>query len=153
METCNSGGSPNSAPRPERCQVTTDWLTIKDCSAASGMLKRKYGRIVNVASIAGKEGNPTLIPYSASKAGLINMTKALAKEVVGKGDITVNGSVGVGPTVSTPPVVEGMYIANGTFDTGPSQPGAERSFLSSGAGDSPLLCIRCARRFSSWMRA
>jgi 2-dehydro-3-deoxy-L-rhamnonate dehydrogenase (NAD+) len=55
-----------------------------------GMLGRKYGRIVNVASIAGKEGNPTLIPYSASKAGLINLTKALAKEVVGKGDITVN---------------------------------------------------------------
>jgi 3-oxoacyl-[acyl-carrier protein] reductase len=57
---------------------------------AGGMIARKYGRIVNVASIAGKEGNPTLIPYSASKAGLINMTKALAKEVVGKGDITVN---------------------------------------------------------------
>ena len=56
----------------------------------SGMMARRYGRIVNVASIAGKEGNPTLIPYSASKAALINMTKALAKEVVGKGDITVN---------------------------------------------------------------
>jgi NAD(P)-dependent dehydrogenase (short-subunit alcohol dehydrogenase family) len=58
--------------------------------APTGMLARKYGRIVNVASIAGKEGNPTLIPYSASKAGLINFTKALAKEVVGKGDITIN---------------------------------------------------------------
>jgi 3-oxoacyl-[acyl-carrier protein] reductase len=57
---------------------------------ATGMIGRKYGRIVNVASIAGKEGNPTLIPYSASKAGLINLTKALAKEVVAKGDITVN---------------------------------------------------------------
>jgi 2-dehydro-3-deoxy-L-rhamnonate dehydrogenase (NAD+) len=57
---------------------------------SAGMLARKYGRIVNIASIAGKEGNPTLIPYSASKAGLINMTKALAKEVVGKGDVTVN---------------------------------------------------------------
>lgn len=54
------------------------------------MLQRKYGRIVNVASIAGKEGNPTLIPYSATKAGLIALTKALAKEVAGKGDITVN---------------------------------------------------------------
>src|SRR5262249_35080843 len=48
------------------------------------------GRIVNVASIAGKEGNPTLIPYSVSKAGLIALTKALAKEVAGKGDLTVN---------------------------------------------------------------
>jgi 3-oxoacyl-[acyl-carrier protein] reductase len=57
---------------------------------ATGMIAQRYGRIVNVASIAGKEGNPTLIPYSASKAALINLTKALAKEVVGKGDITVN---------------------------------------------------------------
>ncbi len=56
----------------------------------TGMLAQKYGRIVNIASIAGKEGNPTLIPYSASKAALINMTKSLAKELVGKGDITVN---------------------------------------------------------------
>lgn len=56
----------------------------------SGMLERGYGRILNVASIAGKEGNPTLIPYSATKAAVIALTKALAKEVAGKGDITVN---------------------------------------------------------------
>ena len=61
-----------------------------DGKPATGMIGRKFGRIINVASIAGKEGNPTLIPYSASKAALINMTKALAKEVVGRGDITVN---------------------------------------------------------------
>lgn len=61
------------------------------CKAVIGeMLDRKYGRIVNVASIAGKEGNPTLIPYSATKAAVICLTKALAKEVAGKGDITVN---------------------------------------------------------------
>ena len=61
------------------------------CKAVIGeMLGRKYGRIVNVASIAGKEGNPTLIPYSATKAAVICLTKALAKEVAGKGDITVN---------------------------------------------------------------
>ena len=54
------------------------------------MLERGYGRILNVASIAGKEGNPTLIPYSATKAGVIALTKALAKEVAGKGDLTVN---------------------------------------------------------------
>ncbi len=56
----------------------------------NGMLDRKYGRILNVASIAGKEGNPTLGPYSASKAAVIALTKSLAKEVAGKGDITVN---------------------------------------------------------------
>lgn len=54
------------------------------------MVGQGYGRIVNVASIAGKEGNPTLIPYSSTKAAVIALTKALAKEVVGKGDITVN---------------------------------------------------------------
>jgi 2-dehydro-3-deoxy-L-rhamnonate dehydrogenase (NAD+) len=56
----------------------------------SEMLEHRYGRIVNVASIAGKEGNPTLIPYSSTKAAVICLTKALAKEVAGKGDITVN---------------------------------------------------------------
>ncbi|MGH9449966.1 MAG: SDR family NAD(P)-dependent oxidoreductase [Terriglobia bacterium] len=61
------------------------------CKAVIGeMLERRYGRILNVASIAGKEGNPTLIPYSSTKAGVIALTKALAKEVAGKGDITVN---------------------------------------------------------------
>ncbi|HUY12352.1 MAG TPA: glucose 1-dehydrogenase [Terriglobia bacterium] len=61
------------------------------CRAVIGeMLERRYGRILNVASIAGKEGNPTLIPYSSTKAGVIALTKALAKEVAGKGDITVN---------------------------------------------------------------
>jgi len=56
----------------------------------SGMLEKGYGRIVNVASISGKEGNPTMIPYSSTKAAVICLTKALAKEVAGKGDITVN---------------------------------------------------------------
>jgi 3-oxoacyl-[acyl-carrier protein] reductase len=54
------------------------------------MMERRYGRIVNIASISGKEGNPTMIPYSSTKAAVICLTKALAKEVVGKGDITVN---------------------------------------------------------------
>lgn len=54
------------------------------------MLAQGYGRILNVASIAGKEGNPTLIPYSCTKAAVIGLTKALAKEVAGKGNITVN---------------------------------------------------------------
>ena len=43
-----------------------------------GMKARNYGRIVNIASIAGKEGNPTLGPYSASKAAVIALTKSLA---------------------------------------------------------------------------
>ena len=53
------------------------------------MLKREWGRIVNIASVAGKEGNPNASHYSASKAGLIALTKSLAKEVATKG-ILVN---------------------------------------------------------------
>ena len=52
-----------------------------------GMLERGYGRIVNVASVAGKEGNPNAPAYSAAKAGLIALTKSLGKETVGTGVI------------------------------------------------------------------
>ena len=53
------------------------------------MLKQNYGRIVNIASIAGKEGNPNAAHYSASKAGLIALTKSLGKELA-QHDILVN---------------------------------------------------------------
>src|SRR6188472_1060819 len=53
------------------------------------MVKQNYGRIVNIASIAGKEGNPNAAHYSASKAGLIALTKSLGKELAGY-DIAVN---------------------------------------------------------------
>ena len=53
------------------------------------MLAQKYGRIVNIASIAGKEGNPNAAHYSASKAGLIALTKSLGKELA-QHDILVN---------------------------------------------------------------
>jgi len=49
------------------------------------MIAAKYGRIVNIASIAGKEGNPNASHYSASKAGVIGLTKSLAKEVATSG--------------------------------------------------------------------
>ncbi|WP_425417705.1 SDR family NAD(P)-dependent oxidoreductase [Oricola indica] len=54
-----------------------------------GMIARGYGRIVNIASIAGKEGNPNASAYSASKAGVIGLTKSLGKELAGQ-DIAVN---------------------------------------------------------------
>jgi NAD(P)-dependent dehydrogenase (short-subunit alcohol dehydrogenase family) len=63
------------------------YLTSK--SVVPIMLERGYGRIVNVASVAGKEGNPNASHYSASKAGLIGLTKSLAKELATKG-ILVN---------------------------------------------------------------
>jgi 3-oxoacyl-[acyl-carrier protein] reductase len=53
------------------------------------MMRQNYGRIVNVASIAGKEGNPNASAYSASKAGVIALTKSLGKELAGY-NIAVN---------------------------------------------------------------
>jgi len=53
------------------------------------MLRQNYGRIVNIASIAGKEGNPTASAYSASKAGVIALTKSLGKETADK-NVAVN---------------------------------------------------------------
>jgi NAD(P)-dependent dehydrogenase (short-subunit alcohol dehydrogenase family) len=76
-----------------------------------GLLARGYGRIVNVASIAGKEGNPTLLAYSTSKAAVIGMTKSLAKELVGQGDITVNA---IAPAVIRTSLLDG--IAPATVD-------------------------------------
>jgi 2-dehydro-3-deoxy-L-rhamnonate dehydrogenase (NAD+) len=72
------------------------------------LLERGYGRIVNVGSIAGKEGNPTLMPYSASKAAVIAMSKSLAKELAGKGDITVNA---ISPAVIRTAILDGVAPA------------------------------------------
>ncbi|SVB39951.1 uncharacterized protein METZ01_LOCUS192805, partial [marine metagenome] len=49
------------------------------------MIERDYGRIVNIASIAGKEGNPRMVPYSATKAAVIGLTKSVGKELAGTG--------------------------------------------------------------------
>ena len=70
-----------------------------------GMLARKYGRVVSIASVAGKEGNPTMSPYSASKAAVIALTKSLAKEVAGQGDIPVNC---ISPAVIQTPILDGV---------------------------------------------
>ena len=58
-------------------------------AVVAGMVERDYGRIVNVASIAGKEGNPNASAYSASKAGVIALTKSLGKETAGR-NVAVN---------------------------------------------------------------
>ena len=68
------------------------------------MLREGYGRIVNVASVAGKEGNPNASHYSASKAGLIALTKSLAKELATQG-VLVNA---VAPAVARTPIFESM---------------------------------------------
>src|SRR5207302_6482877 len=64
-------------------ELTSVFLVSR--AAVRVMLAAGGGRIINIASIAGKEGNPTLVPYSAAKAGVIGLTKALAKEVATRG--------------------------------------------------------------------
>lgn len=68
------------------------------------MVAQDYGRIVNIASIAGKEGNPNASAYSASKAAVIGMTKSLAKELA-KTNVTVNS---VTPAAVRTPIFEQM---------------------------------------------
>lgn len=73
------------------------------CRAAIPHMKQRgWGRIVNIASIAGKEGNPNAVPYSAAKAGVIGLTKAVAKEVAQDG-ILVNS---VAPAVIETPILK-----------------------------------------------
>jgi 3-oxoacyl-[acyl-carrier protein] reductase len=67
------------------CDLTSVFLVCR--AAVRRMRTQGSGRIVNIASIAGKEGNPTLVPYSTAKAGVIGLTKALAKEVATQGTL------------------------------------------------------------------
>ena len=66
-----------------RVNLTSQFLCCR--TVAPHMVKARYGRIVNIASIAGKEGNPNAVAYSASKAGVISLTKSLGKELAQTG--------------------------------------------------------------------
>jgi 2-dehydro-3-deoxy-L-rhamnonate dehydrogenase (NAD+) len=68
------------------------------------MIEARYGRIVNIASVAGKEGNPNASHYSASKAGLIGLTKSLGKELA-KSGVLVNA---VTPAAARTPIFDSM---------------------------------------------
>lgn len=82
--------------------LVAPYLTSR--AVVPGMVRRGYGRIVNIASIAGKEGNPNASHYSASKAGLIALTKSLAKELAGSG-VIVNA---VTPAAARTPIFDQM---------------------------------------------
>lgn len=85
----NAGIAGKAAPFLE--QTNEDWsrmialnvMGVVHCTRAAlpGMRAQRYGRVVNIASIAGKEGNPNMTPYSTTKAAVIGLTKSLAKEV------------------------------------------------------------------------
>jgi len=78
-------------PEEWRRVIEIDLIGVFNCCRAvvPAMQRRDYGRIVNIASIAGKEGNPNASAYSAAKAGVIGLTKSLGKELAGTG-IRVN---------------------------------------------------------------
>ena len=79
-------------PEEWRQVIDVDLTSVFLCCRAvvPGMIARRYGRIVNIASIAGKEGNPNAAHYSAAKAGVLALTKSLGKELATTG-ILVNG--------------------------------------------------------------
>ena len=111
----NAGIAGRAAPIWE--QTEEDWqrmLAINLTSVfhfcrlvAPHMRKRSYGRIVNIASIAGKEGNPNMVPYSAAKAAVIGLTKSVGKELATSG-ICVNA---VTPAVIRTQILEQLTDA------------------------------------------
>ena len=78
-------------PEAWREVLDIDLTGVFNCLRAvvPGMIAQNYGRIVNVASVAGKDGNPNACAYSAAKSGVIALTKSLGKELAGH-DIAVN---------------------------------------------------------------
>ena len=82
------------------------FLTNK--AVIQSMKREKYGRIVNIASIAGKEGNPNAAAYSAAKAGVIALTKSLGKELAGL-DIAINA---VTPAAAKTPILDQVTQAH-----------------------------------------
>ena len=71
------------------CAINLRGAVILTKAVISGMAQRGYGRILHIASISGKEGNPFLVAYSATKAGLIGMVKSVGKEYATSG-VTIN---------------------------------------------------------------
>jgi len=117
----NAGIAGRAAPLLEVTEEDWDLMMAVDlksvyhcCRAVlPAMLERRSGSIVNVASIAGKEGNPNMIPYSTAKAGVIGFTKAFAKEVAPVG-IRVNA---VSPAVIETPILQQLTPAQVQYMT------------------------------------
>jgi 3-oxoacyl-[acyl-carrier protein] reductase len=125
-----------------------DWRTVLDtnlggtfntCRAVTrGMMKRRGGSIVNVSSVVGLHGNPGQTNYSASKAGIIGFTKALARELGSRGvraNVVAPGYISTRLTTELPEELKGAMLANtplGRFGDPEDVAGAVR-FLASDA--------------------
>jgi NAD(P)-dependent dehydrogenase (short-subunit alcohol dehydrogenase family) len=107
----NSAGIPGKNANLDEYEIA-EWKKVIDINLTGtlymnrvvlpGMKARNYGRIVNISSVAGKEGNPTASAYAASKAGVIGMVKSLGKEVA-KYDIAVNA---ITPAAANTPILK-----------------------------------------------
>jgi 3-oxoacyl-[acyl-carrier protein] reductase len=84
--------------------IDADGVFFSNRAVLPGMIARGYGRIVNVASIAGKEGNPMAAAYSAAKAAVIAMTKSIGKDVARTG-VLVNC---IAPAVIETPILDAL---------------------------------------------
>ena len=84
--------------------INADGVFFSNRAVIPSMVERGYGRIVNVASIAGKEGNPMAAAYSSAKAAVIAMTKAIGKDIARTG-VLVNC---IAPAVIETPILAGM---------------------------------------------
>lgn len=94
--------APDMWRRVIEVNLVGSYLTCR--SVAPHMIRAGYGRIVNIASVAGKEGNPNASHYSASKAGVIGLTKSLGKELAKTG-VLVNA---VTPAAAKTPIFDSM---------------------------------------------
>ncbi len=119
--------------KPMAMMSEDDWDSVLDINlkgaflctkvAAKQMLKKKYGRIVNISSVAGNYGNPGQANYSASKAGLIGLTKTTAKEFAPRGiicNVVCPGAIVSDMTEILPEDLKKKYIekiALGRFGT------------------------------------
>jgi len=97
--------------------ISVNLKSVYNCTQAvlRQMIKQKYGRIVNISSIAGMIGNPGQANYSASKAGIIGFTKSVAREV-GSRNVTINavapGFIETEMTADLPESVKESYLNN-----------------------------------------
>lgn len=118
---CNAGIAGKALPTWE--QADEDWQSVIDVNLSGvfyccravlpSMVEHGYGRIVNIASLAGKEGNPNMVAYSASKAGVIALSKSIAKETA-LHDICVNA---ISPTVIRTPILDQITEEQVTYMT------------------------------------
>jgi 2-dehydro-3-deoxy-L-rhamnonate dehydrogenase (NAD+) len=95
------------------CRINLRGALVLSQAVLPQMLSRNYGRILHVASIAGKEGNAGMTAYSASKAGLIGLVKSMAKDYAETG-ITINA---LAPAVILTPMVEALPQATVDYMT------------------------------------